>query len=72
MADYWHMEWHTEHHAFAGVPCYRLKKLHEMTREYWKRPQSLRQAWHEMNETSERLLAIPPTDVAQGVPRTDT
>ncbi|NLF30060.1 MAG: hypothetical protein GX591_04135 [Planctomycetes bacterium] len=22
---YWHMEYHIEHHMFAGIPCYRLK-----------------------------------------------
>ncbi|MEO7600449.1 MAG: fatty acid desaturase [Opitutus sp.] len=22
---YWRMNWHTEHHMFAGVPCYRLR-----------------------------------------------
>jgi len=26
---YWHMEYHIEHHMFAGVPCYNLKRLHE-------------------------------------------
>lgn len=25
---YWHMNWHTEHHMFAGVPCYNLAALH--------------------------------------------
>jgi fatty acid desaturase len=24
---YWHMEYHTEHHMFAGIPCYNLKKF---------------------------------------------
>ena len=24
---YWHMEYHTEHHLFASVPCYNLKKF---------------------------------------------
>jgi fatty acid desaturase len=26
---YWHMNFHTEHHMYAGVPCYRLKALHQ-------------------------------------------
>ena len=25
---YWRMNWHTEHHMYAGVPCYNLKKLY--------------------------------------------
>ena len=24
---YWHMEYHIEHHMFAGIPCYNLKKF---------------------------------------------
>ena len=57
---YWHMEYHTEHHAFAAIPCYRLKRFHELTREHWERPQSLAEAWREMNRSAESLLAIPP------------
>jgi fatty acid desaturase len=26
---YWHMNFHTEHHMYAAVPCYNLAKLHE-------------------------------------------
>lgn len=26
---YWHMNYHIEHHMYAGVPCYRLGKLHK-------------------------------------------
>lgn len=26
---YWHMNFHTEHHMYAAVPCYNLKKLHQ-------------------------------------------
>ncbi len=25
---YWHMNYHTEHHMYAAVPCYRLGQLH--------------------------------------------
>ena len=28
---YWRMNWHTEHHMYAGVPCYNLKKLARAT-----------------------------------------
>ncbi|MGY8902743.1 MAG: fatty acid desaturase, partial [Flavobacteriales bacterium] len=30
---YWHMNWHTEHHLYAGVPCYNLKKLHQAVKD---------------------------------------
>jgi fatty acid desaturase len=55
---YYHMEWHTEHHTFAGVPCYNLKKLHMKTSDHWKKPMSLRQAWREMEEHSRRMLLL--------------
>jgi fatty acid desaturase len=55
---YWHMEYHVEHHAFAAVPCYRLGKFHKLTTELWDPPQSLFQAWREMNRNSEQVLVI--------------
>jgi fatty acid desaturase len=27
---YWHMNFHTEHHMYAAVPCYRLGRLHAL------------------------------------------
>jgi len=27
---YWHMNYHTEHHMYVGVPCYNLGKLHKL------------------------------------------
>ena len=27
---YWHMNYHTEHHMYAAVPCYNLSKLHRI------------------------------------------
>ncbi|MBI2192177.1 MAG: fatty acid desaturase [Planctomycetes bacterium] len=29
---YWHMNYHTEHHMYAAVPCYRLGELHRAIR----------------------------------------
>jgi len=29
---YWHMNFHTEHHMYAAVPCYRLARLHALIR----------------------------------------
>lgn len=55
---FWHMEWHTEHHAYAAIPCYNLKKFHQQTREHWEVPQSLGEAWREMNRFSEQLLLL--------------
>jgi fatty acid desaturase len=30
---YWHMNYHTEHHRYAAVPCYNLAKLHEAIKD---------------------------------------
>jgi fatty acid desaturase len=29
---YWQMNYHTEHHMYAAVPCYNLGKLHEQVK----------------------------------------
>lgn len=55
---YWHMEYHVEHHTFPGIPCYNLKRFHEQTKEHWDRPQTLKEAWREMNQCSKKLLYI--------------
>ena len=48
---YWHMNWHLEHHMFAGVPCYNLKTLHEVTANDMPEPRTLFGAWKEMRDT---------------------
>lgn len=56
---YWHMNWHTEHHMFAGVPCYNLKKLHDTVTDDMPRPRTLIGAWREMRETWRRQQTDP-------------
>ena len=48
---YWRMNWHTEHHMFAGIPCYNLKKLYYEIADQMPEPRTLMQAWKEMRET---------------------
>ena len=38
---YWRMNWHLEHHMFAGIPCYRLKALHRAVAHDMPTPQTL-------------------------------
>ena len=45
---YWHMNWHLEHHMFAGVPCYHLKQLHQTVKEDMPQPRTLLMSWQEM------------------------
>ena len=45
---YWHMNWHTEHHMYAGVPCYNLPHLADEIKKDMPEPKSLVGAWKEM------------------------
>lgn len=56
---YWRMNWHTEHHMFAGVPCYNLKKLHQEIADDMPTPRTLRGAWREMRESWEKQKSDP-------------
>ncbi|MBZ0302104.1 MAG: fatty acid desaturase [Anaerolineae bacterium] len=56
---YWRMNWHTEHHMYAGVPCYNLKKLHQELAADMPEPRTLVSAWREMRETWRRQKIDP-------------
>jgi fatty acid desaturase len=56
---YWHMNWHTEHHMFAGVPCYNLKKLYDEIADQMPEPRTLAGAWKEMRDTWARQQENP-------------
>ena len=56
---YWHMNWHLEHHMFAAVPCYNLKKLHAAVAGDMPTPRTLSGAWREMRETWRRQQTDP-------------
>jgi len=45
---YWRMNWHIEHHMYAGVPCYNLKNLAREVADDMPRPRTLAGAWREM------------------------
>ena len=47
---YWNMNWHLEHHMYASVPCYNLKKLHKLISNECPKPKNLFGAWKEMRE----------------------
>lgn len=56
---YWHMNWHTEHHMYAGVPCYNLKALYEEVKDDMPEPRTLVGAWREMLEVWEKQKTDP-------------
>jgi len=47
---YWHMNYHTEHHMYVGVPCYRLGKLHRLIQaDLPPTPKGIPATWREIN-----------------------
>ena len=56
---YWRMNWHTEHHMFAGVPCYNLKPLYYEIVDQMPKPRTLIEAWREMRATWQRQQSDP-------------
>jgi fatty acid desaturase len=47
---YWHMNWHIEHHMYASVPCYNLRKLNKLLADDMPEPRTLIGAWKEMRQ----------------------
>ena len=45
---YWSMNWHTEHHMYAGVPCYNLARLYRVIRDDVPEPRTLLGSWREI------------------------
>ena len=57
---YWHMNYHTEHHMYAAVPCYRLGKLHRIIRhEMPYCTQGLHETWKQIIEIMDRQEREP-------------
>ena len=62
------MNWHIEHHMFAGVPCYNLKKLHKIVALDMPKPRTLFGAWLEMRKTWLKQLENPKYEFDTHVP----
>ncbi len=46
---YWHMNYHTEHHMYAAVPCYNLGRLYRLIRDDMPpTPHGLYQTWKQI------------------------
>ena len=56
---YWHMNWHTEHHMYANVPCYNLKALSKEIAPDMPEPKNLLGAWREMRMIWNRQQSEP-------------
>lgn len=69
---YWHMNWHTEHHMYAGIPCYNLRALSSEIKDDMPEPRSLRGAWREMLNTWKRQKSEPGYAFDTPLPATAT
>ena len=56
---YWSMNYHTEHHMFAAVPCYNLRKLHRAVAFDMPEPRTVAGAWREMRQTWKKQKTDP-------------
>ena len=57
---YWRMNYHTEHHMYAAVPCYNLKKLHaQIASDLPPCPVGLRAAWRQINAILQKQKVDP-------------
>ncbi len=56
---YWHMNFHTEHHMYVGVPCYNLRELHQLIRYDVPAPKGIIGTWLEIGAILNRQKANP-------------
>jgi fatty acid desaturase len=57
---YWHMNFHTEHHMYAGVPCYNLGRLHKLIKDDLPPcPRGLVATWRQISAILERQKVEP-------------
>lgn len=69
---YWHMQWHTEHHMYAAVPCYNLKKLANVISDDMPEPRTLVGAWKEMRAIWKTQRSDPSFQFDTPLPTTAT
>jgi fatty acid desaturase len=56
---YWHMEYHTEHHMFAAVPCYNLHRLNRAIAHDLPPPKGMIGTWREIAAILRRQATEP-------------
>lgn len=57
---YWQMNYHTEHHMYAAVPCYNLGRLHRLIEhDLPPTPRGLVGVWREINAILRKQEAEP-------------
>ena len=64
------MNYHAEHHMYAGVPCYNLKRLSQVIAADLPEKKSLVGCWIEMRETLKRQQTEPEYQFSMPLPST--
>jgi fatty acid desaturase len=66
---YWHMNFHTEHHMYAAVPCYNLGKLHALIKSDLPQcPRGLYATWKQIAGFLERQKINPAYQFVPALP----
>jgi len=67
---YWHMNYHIEHHMYAAVPCYNLRRLHHAIHgDLPESPRGLFQTWRGIIAILARQRKEPAYQYAATLPR---
>ena len=70
---YWHMNYHTEHHMYAAVPCYNLPKLHRLIKHEMPHcPNGLYETWTGINAILQRQKVDPNYKFVAELPKKAT
>jgi fatty acid desaturase len=70
---YWHMNYHTEHHMYAAVPCYKLGRLHRLIRHDMPEcPRGLVATWLQIADILKRQKLDPAYKFSPALPSSGT
>ncbi|MCE9614367.1 MAG: fatty acid desaturase [Lentisphaerae bacterium] len=68
---YWHMNYHIEHHMYAAVPCYNLRKLHRLCApQLPPTPDGLLKTWRQIGAIIARQRTEPTYQFRPELPAT--
>jgi len=66
---YWRMNYHTEHHMYAAIPCYRLARVHELIKQDLpKCSQGVINTWLEIHAILKKQKADPSFQYSNPLP----
>lgn len=69
---YWHMQYHTEHHMYAAVPCYNLRRLNRLIAHDLPSPKGVIGTWREIGMILRRQEKEPAYQYQHPFPATAT